>query len=133
MSHKQGLILDHFHNSLRMSNHSPSGPLPGYHQSTSFIDLSVWTVHMGVSLMAQQVKICLQCRRHRKHGFNDWVGKIPWRRKWQPTPVFLPEKSHGQRSLVGYNLSGCKELAAAERLSRHAHTAHSILPWWLRW
>ena len=40
-----------------------------------------------------------QCRRPR---FDTWVGKIPWRRKWQPTPVFLPGKSHGQRSLVGY-------------------------------
>ena len=35
-------------------------------------------------------------------GFNPWVGKIPWRRKWQPTPVFLPGESHGQRSLWGY-------------------------------
>ena len=35
-------------------------------------------------------------------GFSLWVGKIPWRRKWQPTPVLLPGKSHGQRSLVGY-------------------------------
>ena len=33
--------------------------------------------------------------------FDPWVGKIPWRKKWQPTPVFLPGKSHGQRSLVG--------------------------------
>ena len=39
---------------------------------------------------------CLQCRRP---GFNSWVGKILWRRKWPPTPVFLPEESHGQRSL----------------------------------
>jgi len=35
--------------------------------------------------------------------FNPWVRKIPWRRAWQPTPVFLPGKSHGQRSLVGYS------------------------------
>ena len=41
-----------------------------------------------------------QCRRH---GFHPWVRKIPWRRKWQPTPIYLPEKSHGQRSLVGYS------------------------------
>ena len=41
-------------------------------------------------------------------GFYPWVGKIPWRRKWQPTPVFLPGKSHGQRSLVGYSLWSCK-------------------------
>ena len=41
-----------------------------------------------------------QCRRHR---FDSWVWKIPWRRKWQPTPVFLPGESHGQKSLVGYS------------------------------
>ena len=39
-----------------------------------------------------------QCRRP---GFNPWVGFFPWRRKWQPTPVFLPGESHGQRSLAG--------------------------------
>ena len=37
-------------------------------------------------------------------GFNPWVGKMPWRRKWQQTPIFLPEKSHGQMSLAGYSL-----------------------------
>ena len=36
------------------------------------------------------------------HRFDSWVGKIPWRRVWQPNPVFLPGESHGQRSLVGY-------------------------------
>ena len=41
--------------------------------------------------------------RHRRPGFDPWVGKIPWRRKWHPTPVFLPGESHGWRSLVGYN------------------------------
>ena len=35
--------------------------------------------------------------------FDPWLGKIPWRRKWQPTPVFLPGKPHGQRSLAGYS------------------------------
>ena len=43
------------------------------------------------------------CRRHKKCGFDPWVGKISWRRSWQPTPVFLPGKSHGQRWLVGYS------------------------------
>ena len=47
--------------------------------------------------------ICLQCGRP---GFNPWVGKIPLRRKWQPTPVFLPGKSHGQRRLAGYIVHG---------------------------
>ena len=41
-----------------------------------------------------------QCRRWR---FDPWVRKIPWKRKWQPTPIFLPGKSHGQRSLAGYS------------------------------
>ena len=40
----------------------------------------------------------------RTHKFNPWVGKMTWRRKWQSTPVFLPRKSHGQRSLVDCNL-----------------------------
>ena len=44
-----------------------------------------------------------QCRRHKRCGFSPWVGKIPWSRAWQPTPVFLPGESHGQRSLVGYS------------------------------
>ena len=43
-----------------------------------------------------------QCRRHKRCGFDHWAGKIPWRKIWQPTPVFLPRESHGQRSLVGY-------------------------------
>ena len=47
-----------------------------------------------------------QCRRHRRCTFNPWVGKFPCRRKWQPIPVFLPEKSYGQRSLAGYSPRG---------------------------
>ena len=47
-----------------------------------------------------------QCRRHKRHRFNPWVGKIPWRRAWQPTPVFWPGESHGQRSQVGYIIHG---------------------------
>ena len=44
-----------------------------------------------------------QCRRPKRCRFDPWVGKMPWRRAWPPTPVFLPGKSHGQRSLVGYS------------------------------
>ena len=71
------------------------------------------------SLTAQQVKNLLQCRRHRGRSFDPWVRKIPKRRKWQPIPVFLPEKSHGQQSLVGYSPKGCKE---PDRRA-HAHAA----------
>ena len=42
-----------------------------------------------------------QFRRHKRHGFHPWVGKIPWRRAWQPTLVSLPGESHEQRSLAG--------------------------------
>ena len=44
-----------------------------------------------------------QCQRHKRPGFDPWVGKIPWSRKWGLTPAFLPSKLHGQRSLVGYS------------------------------
>ena len=60
-----------------------------------------------------------QCRRHRILGFSLWVGKIPWRRKWQCTPVSLPGKSRGQRSLVGYSPWGRKAQAWA---TEHAHS-----------
>ena len=66
--------------------------------------------------------MCLQCR---KPGFDPWVGKIPWRRKWQPTPVFLPGESHGERSLVGYSPRGRKESDTAEQLHFHFHMPNS--------
>ena len=55
-----------------------------------------------------------QCRRHKRHGFDSWVRKILWSRKWQPTPMFLLGESHGQRSLVGYSLWSCNELDMTE-------------------
>ena len=48
-------------------------------------------------------ELTCQCRRYRRCGFDSWVRKIPCRRKWQPTPVLLPGKSHGQRRLVAYS------------------------------
>ena len=48
-------------------------------------------------------ELACQCRRSKRCRFNPWFGEIPWRRAWQPTSVFLPEKSHGQRSLEGYS------------------------------
>ena len=59
----------------------------------------------------------LQCRRHRIHEFNPWVGKVPWRRARQPTRVFLPGESRGLRSLVGYSPWGCEESDTTEQLS----------------
>ena len=94
-------------------------------------DDEITTVHFvcpksneGASLMAQMVKnpsekkkkkkrIHLECRRPR---FDPWVRKTPWRRAWQPTPVFLLGELNGQRSLVGYTVHGVAELDTTERL-----------------
>ena len=67
------------------------------------------------SLVAQMVKTLPVMQK--KPGFDPWVGKIPWRRKWQFTPGLLPGKSHGQRSLVCYSPWGHKELDTTEQLS----------------
>ena len=74
-----------------------SSPSPMHH----FFPLCI--LFLSTSLVAQQLRLCLQCRGC---GFDPWVGTIPWRRKWQPTPVFLPGKSHG-RDLVSYRPWGC--------------------------
>ena len=50
-----------------------------------------------------------QCRRCRRHEFDPWVGKISWRRKWQPISTFFPGECHGQRSMMGYSPWGRKE------------------------
>ena len=64
---------------------------------------------VGAFQVAWQWRIHMQCRRCRKRGFDPGVRKILWRRKWQPTPVFLPGESHGHGSLAGCSLWGCKE------------------------
>ena len=68
------------------------------------LNLSVRQYHHQASLLMVENQ---QCGRP---GFPPWVGKIPWRKAWQPTPVLLPGESHGQRSLVGHSPWGCKEL-----------------------
>jgi len=65
-----------------------------------------------------------QYRRPKRYGFSPWVGKIPWRRKWQPTPVFLLRKFHRQRSLAGYSPGGCKESDTTEHT--HIHTSKDL-------
>ena len=65
-----------------------------------------------------------QCTRC---GFDPWVRKISWKKKWQPTLVFWPEKSHGQRSLVGHSPWGGQELGTTERLSTHCFDSPNVL------
>ena len=87
---------------LSRSATSSVAPVPFF----SWVQLYTW-LPRGLS-----GKEC--ARRCRRNGFDPWFGKIPWRRKWQPTPVFLPGESHGQRSLVGYSPWGRKESDTAE-------------------
>ena len=60
-------------------------------------------LHMLNDSKSHKESTC-QCRRHKRRWFDPWVGKTHWRRRWQPTPVFLPGESHGQRSAVSYSL-----------------------------
>ena len=78
------------------------------------------------SQMAQRVEeSTCHCRRCK---FNPWVRKIPWRRKWQPTPEFLPGKSHGQRNLAGYSPWGHKELDMTEQKDRERFSSVYLFP-----
>ena len=71
---------------------------------------------LGLPWRLSHKETACQCRRCR---LDPWAGKIPWRRKWQPAPVFLPEKSHEQRSLVGYSPWGHEE----SEVTQHVHRA----------
>ena len=71
---------------------------------------------LGASLVAQLVRIHLQCRRP---GFDPWVGKILWKREWRPTPVFLPGESHGQKSLAAAVHEVTKSQTPLKRLNTH--------------
>ena len=83
-------------------------------------------------LSGKKKKSAFQCKRHE---FDPWVGKIPWRRKWQPSPVFLPGKFHGQRSLVGYSRWDCKESDMTEQLiyTFYLHSSRDTTIWYQTW
>ena len=86
---------------------------------SAFSHLSDYTyplakVFLGLPRWVSNKESSCQCRRCGRRGFNAWVRKIPWRRKWQPTPVFVLGKSHGQRSLAGYSPWGCQASDAPE-------------------
>ena len=69
-----------------------------------------------------------QCKKLKKHVLDPLVGKMPWNKKWQPTPVFLPGESHGQKSLVSYSPWGRKELDTSEVLStEHIYITQSLI------
>ena len=77
--------------------------------------------HRSTTVLSSKESAC-QCRSHQRCSFDPWVRKLPWRRAWQPTPVFLPGESHGQRSLVDYSPWGHKGSDKTEQLSMRVHT-----------
>ena len=76
---------------------------------------------MGLSRWLSSKESACQCRRCKRHGSIPKVEKIPWRRKWQATSIFLPGESHGQRSLVDYSLQCHKELDTTATVPRCMH------------
>ena len=90
---RQGQIMQRIHQILMFGSY-----LQRWAQSL----YSLPVIQFGALGGARGKEPACQCKRLRRYGFDTWVGKIPWRRAWQPTPVFLPGESHGQRSLAGY-------------------------------
>ena len=82
-------------------------------------------VHLGLSRWCSSKESSCQCRRPKRHRFDPWVNKIPWSRKWQPTPVFSPGKFHEKRSLMGSQRVGhdwATEHAHMHMCTRYTHT-----------
>ena len=112
------------------------GPLLGLYGG-AFLDIFFSMFKLSWCLSGKEY--ACQYRRHKRCEFNPWVGKMPWRRAWQPSPIFLPGESHGERSLVGYSPWGHKESDKAE-VTQHTHimgkdmaTHSSILAWRIPW
>ena len=85
-------------------------------------ELAYMYYYMGFPGGARGKEPTCQCRRHKKCGFDPWTGKIPWRKAQEPTPVFLPGESHGQRSLMDY---GPRVAKSQPRLKQFS-TQHSL-------
>ena len=105
----------HFHFSLSCIGEGNGNPFQCSCLENPRVGGALWAAVYGVaqsqtrltrlSSSSSSKESTCQCKRH---SLDPWVGRNPWRRKWQPTPVFLPEKSHGQRSLAGCSPWGCR-------------------------
>ena len=82
------------------------------------IGFALYTAERGLPRWYSGTESACQCRRHKRLECELWVGKIPWSRKWQPTPVFLPENFHGQRSLASCSPWDHKESMGLQRHNR---------------
>ena len=116
-ANRRPLVVKKFSCTYLCSYHSWCSLFPCIDSDSYLVSFSFSFKDFTISLTGSSdgnVSACnagdLQCR------FNLWVGKIPWRRKWQPTPVLLPGKFHRWRSLIGYSPWDRKELDTTERL-----------------
>ena len=108
----------------KISNKSIDSPIYCWQKShlTTFLEAIWQCLNLGwASFMAQTVKNLPSTQETRVRSL---VGKIPWKREWQPSPVFLPRDFHGQRSLVGYSPWGCEELDMTEWLTHKLTMFH---------
>ena len=78
-------------------------------------------------------ELACQWRRRKRCGFDPWIRKIPWRRAWQPTSVFLPGESHGHRSLAGYSSWGHTESDMTEATQHACKSWELYFIWWTWW
>ena len=102
-----------------LSTHLPSAQRVRAVFSLSFWLLGCAGMFLYTSQLVQWSRICCQCRRHKRLRLETWVRKIPWSKKWQPTPVFLPGESHGQRSLTVHGVAMSQ--TQLKRLSIHIY------------
>ena len=108
--HHHCLITEHFYHlqkkPMPISSHSTL-PLSQSQASSDLlsisIDLLIYNITYELSQWLSGKESACQCQRCK---FRPWIRKIPWRRKWQPTAVFLPGRSHGERNLMGYTVHG---------------------------
>ena len=116
---------------------NPLNIMPRDNKSSSIVVELEFIDIYGVLLLCQIIREAFQvalavkklpCQnRHKRHRFDPWVGKIPWRRAWQPTPVFLLGESHGQRSLAAVVHRATKSWTQLKQLSTHPHKISLLL------
>ena len=116
-----GQVVENLHSQCRGSS-----SIPGQGSRSRMLQLGASMPKLKRSLMPQGefpwwLKWLIIHLKWRRPRFNPWIGNIPWRREWLPTPVFLLGEFNGQRSLVGYSPWGCKESDTTEQLT-HTHT-----------
>ena len=94
------------------------------HQQLLFVFFLMISILSGLPRYCSGKESACRCRRCRRQGFDPWVRMIRWRRKWQPTPVFLPRKFHGQRSRASYS-------PWSHRVRHDWALITSLLPFWV--